>query len=72
MGLYNYWGGSGNGGAGGDRGVYLPPTEHGSTVHCDSSYYGIVSGGGGEAGTMPIQAMVGADCSVYPGDKGGA
>ena len=31
-----------------------------------------MSGGGAEAGTAPIQAMLGASYSRYPGDKGGA
>ena len=31
-----------------------------------------MSGGGAEAGTAPIQAMVGSACSRYPGDKGEA
>ena len=72
MGVYIYWGSTGNGGAGGYRGVYCPPPEHGHTVHCDSYYHGILSGGRAEAGTAPIQDMVVAFLSGYPGDKGGA
>ena len=72
MGVYTHWGGAGNGWAGGDRGVYQLPPEHGSTVHYDSSYHGIVSSGRVESGTAPIQAMMGAACSGYPGDKDGA
>ena len=72
MGVYTHWGGAENGGAGGDRGVYNPSPEHGRTLHCNSSYHGLVSGGGAEAGTAPIQAMLGASYSRYPGDKGGA
>ena len=52
--------------------IYRPPTEHVRTVHCDSSYHGLVSGGGAEAGNVPIQAMVGASPPGYPGDKGRA
>ena len=70
MGVYTHWGSAGNGRAGGDRGVYRPPPEHSRTVHCDSSYHGLVSGGGSESGTAPIQLMVGSSCPVYPGDKG--
>ena len=71
MGVYTHRGGAGNGGAGGDRGVYHPPPEQGCTVHCNSSYHGLLSGGGAEVGTAPIQAMVGAARSEYPGDNGG-
>ena len=72
MGVYTHWGGAENGGAGGDRGVYNPSPEHGRTLHCNSSYHGLVSGGGAEAGTAPIQGMVGVARSGYPGDNGRA
>ena len=72
MGVYTNWGGAGNGGAVGDLGVYPPPPEHGRTVHCDSFYHGLVSGGGAESGTAPIQAMVGSVRSGYPEDNCGA
>ena len=52
--------------------LHRPPSEQGRTVHCNSSYHRIVSGGGAEARTAPIQAMVRADRSGYSGDKGGA
>ena len=67
-----HWCGSENGRTGGDRGIYCPPPEHGCTIYCDSSYHGFVSGGGVESGNSPIQAMLGASCLGYPGDKGGA
>ena len=54
MGVYTHWGGSGNGGSGGDRGLYRPPQEHGLTVHCDLSYHGLVSDDGAKAETAPI------------------
>ena len=41
--------------------VYRLSPEHGRTIHCDSSYHGLVSCGGAEAGTAPIKAMVGAE-----------
>ena len=71
MGVLTHWGGAGNGGSGQYQGVYLPPPEHGRTVHCNSYYHVLVSGGGAEAGTTYIQAMVGAPHSRYPGDKSG-
>ena len=43
-----------------------------STVHCESSYYGLVSSSGAEYGTAPIQEMVRAYHYIYPGDKGEA
>ena len=70
--VYTHWGGAGNVGAGGDHSVYRPPLEHGCIVHCESSYHGLVSSGGAEAGTAYIQAMVGADRPGYTGDKGRA
>ena len=57
MGVTTHWGGAGNGGTGGYWGIYCPPPEHGRAINCDSSYHGIVSEGGGEAGNAPIQAM---------------
>ena len=59
-------------GAGVDQGVYFPTLEHGRTVHCNSYYNGLVSGGITEAATVSIQEMVGVDRSGYPVDKGGA
>ena len=67
-----HWGVAGNGGTGGDRGIYLLPPEHGHTKHCESPYHGLMCGGGAEAGNAPIQAMVGAARPGYPGDKGRA
>ena len=71
MGIYTHWGGAGNGAAGVNWGVYRPPTEQGRTVHWKSYYHGILSSGGAEARTAPIQAMVGGARSGYPGYKGG-
>ena len=59
VGVPTDWGCAANGGPGGDRG-------------CDSSYHGIVSGSGAEAGNVLIQAVVGETCPGYTGDKGGA
>ena len=61
-----HWGGAGNGGTIGDWGIYLPPTEHGHTIHCGSSYHELVSVIRAETGNSPIQAMVGAARSRYP------
>ena len=58
--------------AGGDQGLYHPPPEHGCTVNFNLSCNAIVYGGGAEFGTAPIQATVGASCSIYLGDMGGA
>ena len=52
-------------GGGGDWGVYRLIPEHSCTVHCDSSYHELVSGGGEESGTAYIQAIVGADSLGY-------
>ena len=49
--------------------MYFPPPEHGHTIHCDSSYHGLMSGNGVEAGTVNIKVMVGAARSEYPRDK---
>ena len=70
MGVCAHWSGAGNVGARGGRSIYFPPTEHVRTIHCDFSYHGLVSGGGAESGTAPIQEMVGSACPRYPGDNG--
>ena len=72
MSVPTHWGGASNVGTGGDWGIYFPPPEHGCTIHFDSSYHILVSGGGSEAGNVPIQATVGADRPEYPGYKVGA
>ena len=59
MGISIHGGGAGNDGTIRDQGVYLPPPEHGRTIHCDSSYHGIVSGSGAEAGGAALAEMVG-------------
>ena len=71
MGVYTHQGGAGNGAAGGNRGVYCPPPEQGRTLHFKSYYHRILSSGGAEASTAPIQEMVGAAYSRYSWDKGG-
>ena len=68
MGICIHWGGTGNGGSGGDWGVYCPPSEHGLIVHFDSSCHGLVSGGRVEDGNAPLHAIVGESHSVYPED----
>ena len=60
VGIPTHWSGAVNGGTGGDRGIYLPPPEHGRAIQCEPSYHGIVFGGRSEAGNAPIQVMVGA------------
>ena len=70
--VHTHWGGAGNGGTGGDWGIYCPPPEHGRTIHCYSYYHGLVFGGGAEDGNAPIQAMVGSAHPGYHGDKGRA
>ena len=33
IGVPTHWGGAGNGGTGGDWGIYNPPPENGHTIH---------------------------------------
>ena len=72
MGISTHWGGAGDGGTRRDRGVYRPPPEYDRTIHCDSSYCGLVSGGGAEAGYAALVEMVGSARSRYPRGKSGA
>ena len=72
QGVPTYWGGAGNGGTGGDRGIYLLPPEHGRAINCNPSDHGLVFGGGEEAGNLYFQAMVGAYRPGYHGDQGGS
>ena len=72
MGVTTDWSGSGNGGPGGDWGIYLPPPEDIRSIHFELSYHVILFGVRTESGNAPIQAMVGAACPGYNGDKGGA
>ena len=58
VGVPRHWSGAGNGGTGGDRGIYRLSPEHGCTIHCDPSYHGLVIGGRAESGNTPIQAIV--------------
>ena len=39
VGVPTHWGSTGNGGTGGDWGVYLPPPEHFCAVHFYPSYH---------------------------------
>ena len=39
------------------------------TIHCDSYYHGLVSGGGAESGDVALAEMVGAVRSIYTRDK---
>ena len=71
MGVPTHWDGDGNGGTGGDWGVYLPLPENGCTTHCDSYYHGLVFSSRAESRNAPIQAMVGSARPGYPGDTGG-
>ena len=70
--VYTHWGGAGNGGAGGDQDISFPQPEHRHSVKFNLSYHELVSRGGVEAGTTPIQQIVGEACPGYPGDKGKA
>ena len=72
MGVPTHWSGAGNGGTGGDRGIYHPPPEDGCAINCKPSYHGIVFGGGAEFGNAPIKEMMGTDRPVYNGYQGGA
>ena len=72
VGVPNHWSGAGNGGTGGDRGIFCPPPEHRRAIHCDPSYHGLVSSDRAEYGNAPIQAMVGTSRPGYHGDQGGA
>ena len=72
MGVPTHWGGSVICRSEGGQGIYCPLPEHGRRINCDTSYHGLASGGGAEAGNTPIQAMVGSNHPVYPGDKAGA
>ena len=60
----------GNGGTGGDRGLSRPPPEHVRAIYRNPYYHGLVFCSGSESGNAPIQAMVGAACPGYHGDKG--
>ena len=71
MGIYNHWGGAGDSGTRRYQGVYCPSLEHGRTIHCESSYHRLVSGGGEEAGDEYLTDMAVAACSRYPMDKSG-
>ena len=72
MAISIHWGGAGDSGTRIDWDIYIPPPEHGRTIHCNSSYHGLVSGGGAEAGGAALAEMVGAARSTYPRDKSGA
>ena len=67
-----HWGGSDKEDTRGDQGIYRPPPEYSRTIHCVLTYHGFGSGGGEEAGNVPIQSMVGETLPGYPEDKGGA
>ena len=43
MGVPTHWGVTGNGGDGGDQGIYRLPPEHGRAINCDPYYHGILS-----------------------------
>ena len=49
-----YWVGAGNGGNGGDRGIYGLPPEHRRVIHCNPSYPRLVFGGRAESGNVLI------------------
>ena len=69
MDISNHWHRAGNDGNRRDQGVYRPSQKHGFTIHCDSYYHGLVSGGGAESGDVALAEMVGAVRSIYTRDK---
>ena len=69
MGVPNHWGSASNSGDELYLGVYFLPSEHVRTIHSDSSYNELVSGGGAESGPATIKSMVVAACSIYPRNK---
>ena len=72
MSVSTHWDGAGNVGDRGGQGVYCLPPQYGHAKNCNPSYHGLVSDSGAEAGTAPIQVMVGKSRSGYPGVKRGA
>ena len=70
MGTSKHWGGAGGGETKRYWGVYCSPPEQFHTIHCDLSYYGLVSGGRAEAMNTDLAKMVGAARSRYNRDKG--
>ena len=69
VGVPIHWSSAENDGTGGDRGIYLPPPEHGCTINFDLSYHGLMFGGVAESGNAPLQEMVGTSCSGYHEDQ---
>ena len=65
-GLFNIRGGI----AGGEE-LRLPPTEHSCTVYCNQAQYGLLPGGGEEAGVKGGQALVIAGRTVCWGNAVG-
>ena len=72
MGAPIHLGGTVNGGSVKYQGVHHPSPEHSRTVHCNSSYHGLVSGGGAGAWTETSKLMVRSNNYVYLRDKSGA
>ena len=72
MGISTHWVGAGDGGTGRDWGVYLLPKEHSHTIHCGSSYHGLVSGSRAETKDAALAEMVGSYHYIYSKDKSGA
>ena len=72
MDISDHWGGAGDSGTIRDQGLNRPPLEHIRTIHCDSSYHGLMFVGGSEAGDVALVEIVGASCSRYPMDESGA
>ena len=65
VGVPTHWGGTGNGGTGGDRIIYRLPPEHGHAIRCNLSYHGLMSGGGVESGTAPILVCLSVLCMLF-------
>ena len=72
MGISTLWGGASDDGNRIDWGLYCSLPEHGHTIHCNSSYHVLVSGGKSEDKDAAIAEVMGADLSRYPMDKSGA
>ena len=68
LGVPIYWISAGSGWIGVDLVIYCPPPDHGSAIHCDLSYHGLVFGGGADSGNAPIQVVVVTAVLGYHGD----
>ena len=72
MGVFTHWGSAGDDGTRRDWGLYFPPPEHSTKIHCNLSYHVIVSGGGAEDRNEDIVEMGGASHYINHRDMIGA